>query len=279
MKARNDDEQRVERGKEIAITGAEMLGAGVGGALGTIGGPPGIAAGATGGVLATRFFRWVGAEIAERLLSPREQIRIGGALAVAVARVQEREDAGETPRTDGFFESREGVSSDALELLEGTLLNAARSYEERKVQYLGRLYASLAFDASVSPGYANYLIRLLERLTYRQLSALAFIANTERESERILLGTDQLGSGVVSASSIIAELGELGTIGLIGFQQSNGSVLTPASVWGEGRIDMHTIGQIGLTDTGRDLLRLSELRAIPDADQDEVVAALRGERG
>jgi hypothetical protein len=274
----SDDEQRVERGKELATAGAEMLGAGVGGTLGAIGGPPGIVAGAVGGVLVTRLFKW-GTEVAVRLLSQREKARVGAALAVAAVRVQEREEAGEQPRTDGFFEPRVDRLSDAEEALEGTLLNAARSWEERKLQYLGRLYASLGFDASVSAAYANFLIGLIDRLRYRQLVALAFIGNEDREQQRVLLGSDLAGAGVRSAPSIVAELGELGTLGLIGVRQNDESTTAPADTYGGSRIDWSTIGQIGLTEAGRDLLRLAELREIPSGDQDEIAAALRGERG
>jgi hypothetical protein len=109
--------------------------------------------------------------------------------------------------------------------------------------------------------------------------ALAYIANEGREQERILMGSDLIGSAARSARSIIIELGDLGSAGLVGFQQNDGTVVTPANVWGEGRIDLNTIGQIGLTETGQDVVRLAELNAIPDSDQDDVVVALRGERG
>jgi hypothetical protein len=158
-------------------------------------------------------------------------------------------------------------------------LSAARSYEERKVQYMGRLYASLEFDASVSPGYANFLLGLLDRLTYRQLAALAYIGNERREQERVLFNANLVGTGVQSAPSIVIELGDLGMNGLIGFRQNTGGVAPPSNVFGDGKIDLNTIGQIGLTETGQTLYRLAELHEIPDDDQDEIAAALRGELG
>jgi hypothetical protein len=41
---------------------------------------------------------------------------------------------------------------------------------------------------------------------------------------------------------------------------------------------MQTIGQIALSETGLGLYRLAELQTMPNADQDEVAAALRGEQ-
>jgi hypothetical protein len=193
-------------------------------------------------------------------------------------RAGERADSGETPRTDDFFEPRDDGSSDWEELLEGTLLSAARSYEERKVQYLGLLYASLLFERAISPAYAHSLIRLLERLTYRQLAALAFIANSAREEERVLMPVDQSEGTSRSSPDMVAELGDLGAIGLIGFMQGDGSVAMPANVWGPNQLDAHSLGKISLTQIGADLYRLAELQEIPDEDQNEVAAAVRGKR-
>jgi hypothetical protein len=95
----------------------------------------------------------------------------------------------------------------------------------------------------------------------------------------VLLGSDLVGSGAQSATSIVAELGELGTLGLIGFLQTDGSVVAPSNVWNGGKIDLQSIGRVALTEVGRDLVRLAELDAIPASDQDDVAAALRGERG
>jgi hypothetical protein len=61
------------------------------------------------------------------------------------------------------------------------LLNAASAYEERKVKHLGWLYASLALDPSITRGYANLLLQLGNRLTYRQLACLALFDWDEAE--------------------------------------------------------------------------------------------------
>jgi hypothetical protein len=50
---------------------------------------------------------------------------------------------------------------------------AADQHEERKVPFLGAFWANLAFRADVSRGYANFLLHLAERLTWRQLVLLA----------------------------------------------------------------------------------------------------------
>jgi hypothetical protein len=92
------------------------------------------------------------------------------------------------------------------------------------------------------------------------------------------MGGDQIGTGLRSSASLVAELAERGTLGLVGFLQNDGSVAPPSDVWGPKTITMQTIGQIALTDTGGGLYRLAELETVLEGDQDEVAAALRGER-
>jgi hypothetical protein len=92
------------------------------------------------------------------------------------------------------------------------------------------------------------------------------------------MGGDQGGSGLRSSPSLVAELAEVGTLGLVGFLQNDGSIAPPSDVWGPSTITMQTIGQIALSDTGKGLYRLAELETVPEDDQSEVAATLRGER-
>jgi hypothetical protein len=108
----------------------------------------------------------LGTEFYDRVLAPRQVARAGGALGVAVTRIDERLRAGDELRADGFFDPGPDGRADADEVLEGTLLTAANAWEERKVAPLGRMYANLAFDGTVRPGWANYLLRVVDGLTY-----------------------------------------------------------------------------------------------------------------
>jgi hypothetical protein len=92
--------------------------------------------------------------------------------------------AGDEPRNDGFFEDRDGERSPAEELLEGVLLRAADEHEERKLKYLSLLYSSLAFDSSVDPAYANYLLRVASGLTYGHSSASPLLARRRTKDRK-----------------------------------------------------------------------------------------------
>lgn len=71
-------------------------------------------------------------EVTRRVLSRREEARAGGAFLAAAEALEERQDAGQQLRDDGFFVRSNG-RADADEVVEGVLLAAQRSYEERKV--------------------------------------------------------------------------------------------------------------------------------------------------
>ena len=80
--------------------------------------------------------RRVGADVSERLLSPREQARVGFVLASAATEIHSRIERGETLRSDGFFDPRHGERSDAEEVSEGVLLKSQREPEEKKLPYM-----------------------------------------------------------------------------------------------------------------------------------------------
>lgn len=153
--------------------GAEIAGAAVGGALGFFAaGPAGAAAGGAAGAVASSVLKHVGDEISERVLSPREKVRVGGVLALVAVEVKSRIDSGQTPRTDGFFSPGAGERSDADEVTEAVLLRSQREAEEKKLPYVAHLLASIAFDSGISAAMAHQLIKASEQLTYRQLCLL-----------------------------------------------------------------------------------------------------------
>jgi hypothetical protein len=167
---------------ELIEGSSEIAGAAVGATIGLIGGPAGAVGGAAGGALLARVLRRVGADLRQRVLGPREELRVGAAAAHAGAMIQILLDAGKQPRDDGFFDAPPGERPAAEELLEGVLLQARDAYEEKKVRLLGIMYAQLAFHPEISAPTANHLLSLAERLTYRQLVVMV-IAQGEGNRE------------------------------------------------------------------------------------------------
>lgn len=142
--------------------------------IGAAGGPVTAVLGAlTGTVLGE-----VGADVISRVLSPRQERRVGTVLLAASAAFTEQEQLhGRTVRDDGFFEDD---TAPGAEFVEGVLLSAKDSFEERKAPYLGNLIASVAFDTGVDAGTANYALRLAEGLSWTEFLVLGVFADPER---------------------------------------------------------------------------------------------------
>lgn len=168
----NEDDKQAGVRKLIS-TGAEIAGGAIGGALGFLaGGAAGAAALGAAGAAAAAALKHIGEEASERLLSPREKVRVGGVLAMTAAEVQQRVQHGERVRTDGFFDAPAHGRSDGEEVAESVLLKSQREAEERKLPYMAHLFASIAFDPTISAYMAHQLIKAAEQLTFRQLCLL-----------------------------------------------------------------------------------------------------------
>jgi hypothetical protein len=186
--------------RNLLESGGQVVGNVAGAALSAFAGP---LLGAGAGVAMGEALARVGTEVYDRLLAPRQRARVGGALGAAAARIGERLDAGDVPRADGFFDAGLDDRPQAEEVLEGALMTAANAWEERKVVPLGRLYANLAFDDSISPRWANYLLRVADSLTYTQLVLLAVLAKKVFQNE----GAGWLISNLSAVSSRIGGRG------------------------------------------------------------------------
>lgn len=157
----------------VAELGGSAAGAAVGAAIGSaVAGPLGAVGGALAGTVLEKGFQLVGAEIKKRIFSPREEQRIGSVYTYANQKINRNLVAGRMIRTDSFFESIDEERSTNEEIFEGVLLAAQKEYEEKKLKYLGNLYANLPFNQSVDSRMANMLIKIASELTYRQYVAL-----------------------------------------------------------------------------------------------------------
>jgi hypothetical protein len=217
MSANTPDTQKL---RDLVGAGADIVGNAVAGsAIGFMtGGPPGAVAGAITGTLAplaVNTLRLIGIDVSNRLLSPREQTRIGAVLSLAAVGIQERLAAGHQIRDD--------VNTNRFgELLEGSLLAARNAYEEKKIPLLANL-----LESSVFPGFhmSDLLAALImsERLSYRQLLTLAVIGQncesggfdnlyslrTERVPRIVVIGISESERGIMSELLYLYQVGLL----------------------------------------------------------------------
>jgi len=160
----------------VAEVGGSVAGAAVGAVIGTaVAGPLGAVGGALAGTVLEKGFQLVGTEIKKRVLSPREEQRVGAVYTYANQKINRNLVEGKMIRTDSFFDAIGKERPANEEILEGVLLTAQKEYEEKKLKYLGALYANLPFNEAVDSRMANMLIKIASELTYRQYVVLYVI--------------------------------------------------------------------------------------------------------
>jgi hypothetical protein len=266
-----DDEKLfsvVEAGSDLA---GNLGGAGIG--L-LVGGPPGAVVGAALGPT----IKHTALVLYDRLHG-RQRVRAGATLQFVAEDVERRHANGQVPRDDGFFEPRDGLRPEADELLEGVLLQAANSYEERKVPLLGRLYAGIAHDPTVSPATGNYLVRLASELTYRQFVALSVFANFDQHSDALINALVNRAEGTFQPDpALLLELDDLGDRRLVGVDVKGRVVALGETIDASGPLSgiKPGYGRLRLTDAGQLLVRLTRADELSAQEQAAWIQQLQG---
>lgn len=255
-------DQLVEATADLAgATGGTAIGL----ALGT-GDPRALAAAAATAAL-TSVFQDIGA----RLLGRRERIRVGEATKFAYQAIQELVTAGESPRDDGWFKERPGRRSIAAEICEGTLLNAQKEHEERKVEYYGYLVANLGFVANIDESLANWLLVQSDQLTWTQLVLLAMIGGKDRfELPDIVIGE---ASGDWTPWGLHQQLADLGYARREFILGAADPIEPGATGYRIPRLNLQ-LREMKLRGAGNLLYRLMWLDRIPHADIELVIQRL-----
>lgn len=133
--------------------------------------------GAIGGALIAPSLTATIKDIAKRVLSRNEAARVESTFLHAIDKIRASLEDGKTPRSDNFWVSEEGNNSQAQIILEGTLLKSRDEYEEKKLIYYSNFLANIGFNSNISFEKANTLLRLIEQLSYRQLTIIAYLSD------------------------------------------------------------------------------------------------------
>ncbi len=222
------------RARAVVEGGGDLIGAAAGGAIGLVGGPFGAVGGAMAGVAISRSLQAVGSEVLERVLAHRAKGRVEAAGQVIAADTNALMASGLSVRTDAFFRADGTRVSTADEVLEGLLLYAADSYEERKIRHLAAVFPIVATDENVNPADAHWVSRTVHRLSWRQLGVVAVLINGPQDSD----SPDGRVAAPLSASpglqEEVQELAEMGLIavgGSSGMVRAGGTWSTVSSIW------------------------------------------------
>lgn len=252
---RSGDTRKGQGFLELIDFGFELVGDVAKSALSFFAGDPicAMALGA-GGAVAAKMLKRIGQEVSERLLSPREKVRVGAVLAIAAAEIKQRIENGECLRSDGFFDEKPSGRSDAEEVTESVLLKVQREPEEKKIPYMAHLLSSVAFDPQIGAQMAHQLIKAAEQLTYRQLCILKLAVIKQEFGLRDANYRGQ-GSFPRELYQVLYECFDLYQRGFINF---GGEVaFGPTDV---------APGKIAVQGLGADLFNLMRLMEIPNED-------------
>lgn len=250
--------------EDIVEISAEIVGGTIGGVVGaSVAGPLGALIGSIGEVAATKVITSIISEMTNRKLSNREEIKLSNALSSSIKTLNTKISNGKVIRSDDFFDNKVNERSSAEEILEAVLYKAQREPEEKKIPYIGNIYANVVVDETIFPEIAHQVIKTAESLTYRQLCLLKIFSglynfNLRNSSYRKQESFDK------ELYSLLYECYDLYNRGLI----TNGTVamfgvtdLIPSKV---------TIQGLGV-----DCFNLMGLNDIPNSDIEKYIMILR----
>lgn len=178
--SKSKNASQIDPVQKLATLGARICGALTGATAGmAIGGPPGAIIGAGAGPLVTTSIE-TATELISRKWSKLEGEKLGAGYAHALEQINLHLTLGKTPRTDGFFERDVNNRSPASEVFEGVLNQCKNEHEEKKIQFIGYIFANAAFSDCPAED-VNCLLHVCERLTYRQMCLLTLLSGVKNE--------------------------------------------------------------------------------------------------
>lgn len=247
---------------KIIMTGSEITGAIGGAVIGNIvAGPTGSLIGAGTGPIITKLFQTLGIEIKGRFLSQRETIRVGAAFTYALAKIQEYEKMGIQIRNDDFFQDEYEDRPASEEVLEGIILSAQREYEERKIKFLGNLYANISVDPSISREHANQLLKVADSLSFRQFCIIQLLKEQNVKDQELDFKIKGWEKWELSYIDIIAELRDL---------QQKGLVFIPNTFDGGDNSSAINLESLKITESGLFFHKILSLEEIDEKDLNKI---------
>lgn len=117
-------------------------------------------------------------DVVTRMLSVIEQRKVNRALTAAATHIGERWVAGHRLRVDVNTNDMPGGAPFFREIAEGMITVAQKEHQERKLDYIGRLVANLAYVPNVDHGSANWALRAASELSWDEYILLALVSDS-----------------------------------------------------------------------------------------------------
>ncbi|WP_104111174.1 hypothetical protein [Arthrobacter sp. N199823] len=151
-------------------------------------------------------------DVAHRMMSKREEHRLGGVMVFALESMEALRADGGRLRSDAFWATDGGYPSPGEEVIEAVLMAAKREPQEKKLEYFGCLLAQIAYSDNISVETAMVMVNMAERLTWTPYVLISMVG---RKDEFDLEGIE-VGQGIASWKgwAIHDELRAMGPFGL-----------------------------------------------------------------
>ncbi len=210
----DENESRVNKLLRLgAATTSSVASSGIGFALG---GPFGAMFGAASGPIITEVLGEL-TDYSMRVLSAREEKKVGALAYTALSRIQAKLDDGCIWRDDNFFQKDTTNSSKASVIFELALNKAKNEHQDKKIQLYANMFANICFTKDISLESADALLSMASNITYRQFCYLEFVRSNEEVDVRELRGKQQhsLELELFQGEEIQLHRNPLGTYGLL----------------------------------------------------------------
>jgi hypothetical protein len=255
---------RGEGFEEIADSSANILGSLSGALVGAaMAGHEGAIVGAVTGPVVEE----TGRRILSHALGFRERKRVDSVVRHTTLAVHRNQAAGMTLRRDHFWEARGGYVPPAQEVFEAVLLAAQRGPEERKVPFMGSLFAYAAFDDGLSASAAHWAVKTAESLTWSQFQLLALVGR----AEELDLSGIVIGKSAPNWDSFTLHQ-ELSNLGVGGRYLIHGGT---EELWNKIEVPASVLQNYRLQNGGKLLHAALGLLDVPVNELEEVVGRLR----
>lgn len=106
-------------------------------------------------------------------LTECEKKRVENCMVSSIERIAERINNGDELRKDDFFKEKPNGKTDAEEVFESIVVASQRESQEMKQIFYGNMLANIGFVDYLDADEFNFLLKVFEKLTYRQCLILA----------------------------------------------------------------------------------------------------------
>ena len=152
-------------------------------------------------------------DIVSRTLSSLQSDRLNRAFALILNKCKIRRDRGDIYREDAFMTENDGEQ--AKQVLEGILLNINNEYEKKKVEYHANLFTNICFEERLIFEQAIAVSRIIERMSYRQLTIIAYAYTQKNLKTRGWQARFKDFANLAKYGDFYSELFSLETMGIL----------------------------------------------------------------